>query len=156
MTSIDLQSLFQQLQSVFQQNRYVFVVMCLVIFGTLVFNIVRLRQMKGANQNFLKVHPDAAKIYLTVKALITSEVVTVFGVDGEGPQLFAEGAKSGFYVIPGSRIVEMSYTYSRPGVLHKNVTQTYGPVKKELAVEASKTYRLGFDRDQETFTFEET
>jgi hypothetical protein len=156
MTSIDLRSLFQQLQSVFQQNRYVFIIMGLVIIGTMVFNVVRLRKMKGSNQNFLASHPDAAKIYLTVKALITSEVVTVYGVDGEGPQFFAEGAKSGFYVIPGSRTVEMSYTHSRPGVLHKNVTQTYGPVKKELVVEANKTYLLGFDRDQETFTFEET
>jgi hypothetical protein len=49
----------------------------------------------------------------------------------------------------------MQYTYNRPGVLHKNVMTTYGPVKKDLAIEAGKNYTLGFDREAETFTFEE-
>jgi hypothetical protein len=50
----------------------------------------------------------------------------------------------------------MSYSSSRPGVIHKTVTQTYGPYTKELIIEANKNYLLGFDRGQETFTFEET
>jgi hypothetical protein len=70
--------------------------------------------------------------------------------------LFSENLKSGFYVIPGKRMVEMSYSSSRPGIIHKSVTKTYGPYKKELIIAAGKNYLLGFDREQETFTFEET
>jgi hypothetical protein len=50
----------------------------------------------------------------------------------------------------------MSYSSSRPGIIHKTVTKTYGPSKKELVIAAGKNYLLGFDREQETFTFEET
>jgi hypothetical protein len=141
--------------AIFQQNKTVFMVMALVIAGTFVFNMFRMKKLKSSNQNFLQAHPNAAKVYLTARALITSEAVTVISVDGEGPQLFMEGGKSGFYAIPGSRSVEMQYTYNRPGVLHKNVMTTYGPAKKELQIESGKSYILGFNRDTESFTFEE-
>jgi hypothetical protein len=49
----------------------------------------------------------------------------------------------------------MSYTHSRPGVIHKNVMTTFGPVKKALVIAANKEYLLGFDRGEETFTFAE-
>jgi hypothetical protein len=146
---------YANLQAIFQQNKYVFIVMGIVIFGTIIFNIVRMGKMKSSNQRFLIEHPDAARVYLTTKALITSEAVTVTSVNGEKPEYFAEAAKSGFYLIPGSRLVEMTYTHNRPGVIHKNVTTTFGPVKKELTVAANKKYLLGFDRKEEIFTFTE-
>jgi hypothetical protein len=141
--------------SVFSQNRPVFLLMGAVFAGCIIFNIVRLKKMKTSGQNFLAEHPDAVKIYLTVKAFITAEAVTVHTIDGGSPSPFIEKGKSGFFAVPGKRIAEMSYTYSRPGLLHKTVTQTIGPAKKELLVEAGKNYRLGFDRTDETFTFEE-
>jgi hypothetical protein len=141
--------------SVFYQNRYGFLLMGIVFLSCIIFNVVRLKKMKTTGQNFLAEHPEAGKVYLTVKALITAEAVTVHTVDGESPRPFIEMGKSGFYVIPGKRTVEMSYTYSRPGLLHKTVTQTVGPVKKELVIEADKNYLLGFNRAEETFTFKE-
>jgi hypothetical protein len=143
------------LQTIFEQNKYVFTIMGIVIVGSIVFNIVRLGKTKASNRNFLADHPDAAKVYLTTKALITSEAVTVYTVEGEKPQNFFETGKTGFYLSPGKSTVEISYTHSRPGVLHKNVTETFGPVKKELVTEANKSYLLGFDRKDNTFTFEE-
>jgi hypothetical protein len=139
----------------FQQNGYIFLLMIIVSLGCIGFTLVRNKKMKTSGQNFLAEHPEAVKVYLSVKALITSEMVTVYTADGEIPSRFIENGKSGFYAIPGKRTVEMSYTYSRPGLLHKTVTQTIGPVKKELVIEGNKNYRLGFNRQEETFTFEE-
>jgi hypothetical protein len=143
------------LPAMFQQNKYIFTLFGLVILGTIVFNIIRLRKMKSSNQKFLEEHPEGAKVYLSLKALAVSGTVTVHSVDGNSPMFFSEGAKSGFYVIPGTRTVEMSYTHSRPGVIYKNVTKTYGPYKKELNIEANKNYLLDFDKTKETFTFSE-
>lgn len=142
--------------AIFQQNKIVFMFMALIVAGSFVFNIIRMKKLKSSNQNFLQTHPNAAKVYLTARALITSEAVTVISVDGEAPQSFMEGSKTGFYAIPGSRTVEMQYTYNRPGILHKNVMTTYGPATKELQIESGKTYILGFDRNAESFTFEES
>ena len=146
---------FLDLPTLFQQNKFIFIVFGLVIIGTFVFNIIRMTRIKQSGNNFIMEHPDASKVYLSVKAFITSEMVSVHTVDGDTPVFFMEKTKSGFYLIPGNRTVEMSYTYSRPGVLHKNVTQTYGPCKKELIITANKNYLLGFDRETETFTFNE-
>jgi hypothetical protein len=141
--------------SVFYQNRYGFLLMGVVFAGCIIYSVVRSKKIKTSGQNFLAEHPDAVKVYLTVKAFITAEAVTVHTVDGEIPSPFIKSGKSGFYLIPGKRITEMSYTYSRPGLLHKTVTQTIGPVKKELLIEAGKNYLLGFNRTDETFTFDE-
>ncbi|MCL2154244.1 MAG: hypothetical protein FWH53_01130 [Leptospirales bacterium] len=141
--------------SLIQQNKNILIIIGLVLVVLYAYTFIRYRKMKTSNKDYLKDHPDAAKIYLSTRALITSETVSVYTVDGEGPQSFTEKGKSGFYVIPGSRVVEMSYTYSRPGILYKNVTETIGPVKKELLVESGKSYLLGFDRENESFTFTE-
>jgi hypothetical protein len=141
--------------SVFYQNRYIFLVMGIASLACIIFSVVRSRKLKISGQNFLAAHPDAARVYLTVKAFITAEAVTVHAVDGEIPGSFMEGGKTGFYAVPGKRTVEMSYTYSRPGFFHKTVTHTIGPVKRELVIDADKNYLLGFNRREETFTFEE-
>ena len=138
-----------------QQNKNTVIIIVLVLCVMYFYTFLRHRKMKTSNKDYIKAHPDAVKIFLSTKALITSETVTVHSVDGEAPQLFSEKSKSGLYVIPGNRIVEMSYTYSRPGILYKNVTQTIGPVKKELLVENGKSYLLSFDRENESFIFSE-
>jgi hypothetical protein len=135
--------------------QFVYIIIVLAVCGVVWYmNIQRLKNTKAANQGFLAQHPDAAKVYLTSKALITSEAVVVSLVDGQTPQNFFEGGKSGFYVTPGTHSVDMSYTYNRPGILYKNVSESTGLVKKELVVEASTSYTLGFNRDANEFTFE--
>ncbi|MDR1315948.1 MAG: hypothetical protein LBK13_03650 [Spirochaetales bacterium] len=151
MSFTDLPLSFQH----FQQNKYIFIVFGLVIAGTIVFNIVRLKKMKPSDKQFLEEHPDAAKVYLGLKTLVVFGAVTVHSVDAEAPALFSEGGKNGFYAVPGKRMVEMTYTSSRPGIIHENVTQTHGPYKKELIIIANKNYLLGFDRGKEIFTFGE-
>jgi hypothetical protein len=121
----------------------------------LFYSRYRMRSIKESGREFLSKHPDAARVFLTSRALITSEAVQVHSVDGGTPELFMEKMKTGFYAVPGKSTVEISYTHTRPGVLHKTVTTTTDVVKKELVTEPKKSYMLGFDRDENAFTFEE-
>ncbi|MDR2522348.1 MAG: hypothetical protein LBC93_01390 [Synergistaceae bacterium] len=141
---------------ILQQNWPIFVIFAIVSVGAMGYGFMRLNKIRASGQEFLAKHPDAAKIYLTQRALITSEAVEVHAVGGEAPMLFVEKGKRGFYILPGKHMVEVSYSYTRPGVLYKNVTQSTGAVQKELVTEPRKSYLLGFDRNAEAFTFTET
>ena len=139
-----------------------------IVFVVVAYTISRnmARKAAGNTGEFLTRHPDAVKIYLSTKIGIITEGVAVASVDGELPALFTEGgvlgiqgfpgSKSGLYVEPGTRTLELQYTRNRPGLMYKNVTTSTGLVKKEFVVEAGKTYTLGFDRKNENFTFEES
>jgi hypothetical protein len=154
---MDFSKIVEQIdfKTIFEQNKYIFLMMGVIVVATIFYNLSKMRKMKDSNREFLTNHPDAAKVYLTTRAFITSEAVSVYTVDGEAPQNFSERGKTGFYAIPGERIVEARYAYQRPGVFYKTVTTTYGPVKKELILEAKKNYKLGFDRKAESFTLAE-
>jgi hypothetical protein len=130
------------------------IVVALVCAAVMFFNFNRLKQNRAASAEFLAQHPDAAKVYLVAKAFITSESVQVISVDGAPPKLFYEGTKGGFYALPGKRTAELSYTHNRPGIIYKNVSESTGVVKKELALEPKTSYLLGFNRDTNEFTLD--
>ena len=65
--------------------------------------------------------------------------------------IFNEKAKYIVCAEPGDIVLEVTYTYTRPGVLYKNVTTTWGPAKVELNVERGKDYLLSFDKKEEQF-----
>ena len=138
-----------------QQNLYIFCIMGAAMVISLIYAIIRSKKMKADGANFLTKHPDAARVYLTAKALVTTEAVTVYTVDDAPPSRFLESGKNGFYLAPGQSKVSISYSYTRPGVLHKTVTTSTDVVEKVLEVEANRSYILGFDRKAECFTFEE-
>ncbi|HCC34894.1 MAG TPA: hypothetical protein DEQ02_04390 [Ruminococcaceae bacterium] len=142
------------IMEILEQYWYVITAFAAVIVIAIIFNIVRIRRSRKSNENFLVKHPDAAKVYLTSKALVTSEAVNVYTVNGSEPERFFKGTKGGIYLIPGQSLVEISYSYTRPGVMYKNVTKSTGVVKKTLEVQANTAYILGFDRKAEEFTFE--
>jgi hypothetical protein len=139
----------------FQQNKYIFIIIGVVFIGSMAFNVIRRKSIKISGIKFFTENPNAVKIFISGKVLTALGTITVHTVDGEMPVFFSEGIKSGFYIIPGNRIVEMSFTGTRPGILYKTVTNTFGPVKKELIVESGKMYELGFDNKAENFTFKE-
>ena len=139
---------------ILQNNWYVFLAMGVVCVLSIVFNVMRMKKMKSENKSFLVQHPDAAKVYVTNKALVATEAVQVITVNGDIPNHFLENGKTGFYVLPGQCTVEVNYTYSRPGVVHKTVTESTGVVEKILETEPYGTYFLGFDRKESAFTFE--
>ena len=68
---------------------------------------------------------------------------------------FVEGTKIGLYVLPGRRVIEATFTSSRPGVVHKTVTTSYGPAKVEVQVESRKAYAFSFNEESKSFEFEE-
>ena len=145
---------FSQIIQIIQDNIYIFSVMLIVMIVSITYAIIKNKSMKKKGASFLELHPDAARVYLTSKALITSEAVTVYTVNGEEPGRFTDKGKTGFYVVPGNVTVEVSYTYTRPGVLHKTVTTSTDVVEKVLETKPHQSYILGFDRKAECFTFE--
>lgn len=84
-----------------------------------------------------------------------AQQITVNSVDGERPLFFTEKLSTGFYVTPGTHIVESSFSKTRPGVLSRSVTTTYGASKQEITVEASKSYNYFFNTKEEAYGFEE-
>lgn len=138
---------------IIQNNMVVFIAMGVACLLSIIYSIIRLKGMKRKNTSFLQQHPDAAKIYLTSKALITSEAVMVAAVEGEPPYHFTENGKTGIYVKPGRSKLDLSYTYTRPGVIHKQVTESTGMVQKVFETEPYQSYLLGFDRKDGNFTF---
>ena len=137
-----------------QYGIYIIVFSSMMVISFIAVFISNKRNKKNV-ANFLEKYPDVARVYLTMKALITQEAVSVYLVNGEQAVLFTEKGKSGFYLAPGNNEVEMSYSYTRPGVMYKSVTKSTGAVTRELEVEANKSYKLSFDRKQEEFVFEE-
>lgn len=125
-----------------------------VVFSIVVW-IVTSKMNKKAVANYLAKNPDACKVYLTKGAISVKEPVQVHVVGGEKPARFTEKGKSGFYVKPGDTEVEISYTYTRPGVVNRSVTTTVGPVGQVITVEAGKTYYLSYDKKSEEFIFTE-
>lgn len=138
---------------IFQQNWQIIFIIGVVIIGSIIFNFFRMKKTKASNLDFLARYPEAAKIYLSARALIASEAVNVQSVNGGVPQIFYEKGKTGFYIVPGKSMVELIYTHSRPGILYKNISESTGTVKKEIETEPRGCYILGYDRKERAFTF---
>jgi hypothetical protein len=156
---------------------FIAVIMIGFVVVSRVMGRARLQKLEESNRVFLERYPDAAKVYPYSRSSISSEAVRVHSVDGALPEFFYEtensggivsiitgvianitgnGNNSGFYLKPGTSVVEISYYHNRPGVFYKSVTTTTDAVKKEFQVEPNKKYLLGFDRKAEAFTLEET
>lgn len=82
--------------------------------------------------------------------VITQKQLYARVISGEAA-IFYEKAKHIVCADPGDIVLEVTYTYTRPGVLYKNVTTTWGPAKVELNVERGKDYLLSFDKKEEQF-----
>lgn len=135
---------------------YFYVVMAMAMVAYLIYFFTHRKNVRNDNEEWLKSHPDAAKVYTTGKVGIVNGTLTLYGVDGELPRTFQEGAaKIGFYVLPGTHVVESVYETTRPGVMYKSVTKTYGPSKQEIEVEAGKSYTYTFDTKAGEYTLTE-
>lgn len=118
---------------------------------SLVFAFLSLKMNKNAIEKWLSSHPGAVKIVLESGSnIVTSKQLLATVVKGEAA-VFFEKTKCVIYAIPGDIVLEVTYTYTRPGVLHKTVSTTWGPAKVEITVEKGKEYQLNFDKKEETF-----
>lgn len=138
------------LESFFSMGPYAYVVIAIFILAA-VFSFVSIKMNKKALAKWLAAHPDAVKIELSSgNNVITQKQLYARVISGEAA-IFNEKAKYIVCADPGDIVLEVTYTYTRPGVLYKNVTTTWGPAKVELNVEKGKDYLLSFDKKEEQF-----
>ena len=125
------------------------------------FVILKIKNDKQRVKSWLKEHPDAVKVYVGKTHSVTGVLATavqqiiVNSVDGAPPLFFREKLSTGFYVTPGTHIVESSFSKTRPGFFYRSVTTTYDATKQEIKVEASKSYTYFFNTKEEAYQFEE-
>lgn len=139
----------QFLKSFFAMGPYAYFIIAMFIIVP-VFAIVSMKMNKNSLQKWLNDHPNAVRIGLESGGFITQKEIYAEIVDGEG-QIFTENTGYAIYAVPGDLVVELTYTYTRPGVMYKKVSTTWGPARVSISVEANKEYALSFDRDEETF-----
>lgn len=121
----------------------------------IIFSIASMRFHKNAKSKWLSSHPDAVMVSLkTGLNWITEKDLTARVISGEAA-VFLEKGRYAVYSMPGDTVLEVTYTYTRPGVLHKRVSTTWGPAKVSLHLERDKQYALTFNREKEEFVLEE-
>ncbi len=138
------------LEAFFSMGVYAYIVIAIFILAA-VFSFVSIKMNKKALTKWLAEHPNAVKIELSSgNNVITQKQLYARVISGEAA-IFNEKAKYIVCAEPGDIVLEVTYTYTRPGVLYKNVTTTWGPAKVELNVERGKDYLLSFDKKEEQF-----
>lgn len=138
------------LEAFFSMGVYAYIVIAIFILAA-VFSFVSIKMNQKALTKWLAEHPNAVKIELSSgNNVITQKQLYARVISGEAA-IFNEKAKYIVCADPGDIVLEVTYTYTRPGVLHKTVTTTWGPATVELNVEKGKDYLLSFDKKEEQF-----
>ena len=138
------------LEAFFSMGVYAYIVIAIFILAA-IFSFVSIKMNQKALTKWLAEHPNAVKIELSSgNNVITQKQLYARVISGEAA-IFNEKAKYIVCADPGDIVLEVTYTYTRPGVLHKTVTTTWGPAKVELNVERGKDYLLSFDKKEEQF-----
>lgn len=107
-------------------------------------------------EKFLSENPFPAKIYFkNGPNIIAGGEMSVHSVNGKDPVFFFENLKSGFYAAHGENEISLSYSWTKPGILKKNITTEISQSRQVVTVEAGKEYILNFDREANQYTFTE-
>lgn len=124
----------------------------------IVFQIVAVLIHNNSKKNFEKENPDASVMLIKdnqFHPLGFTETLNCLSINGEARPMISVGFKRGFYLLPGSNVLELQYETQRPGILHKFVRTTYDPQKIEVNVEPNKKYSISFNKKAQQFKFEE-
>lgn len=134
---------------------YLIIPAIFVLYG--IFAIINGRKQKARKADFLAQNPTASTIQCEqAQKGIRSVSVNIQKINNEYPSNWVQdGFRITHMLLPGTYVLEVEASSRRPGVMHKSVTHTYGPVKLEVVVEAARKYVLGFDPKAENFTFTE-
>lgn len=127
----------------------------LVVYFVVCFICIHKRSVK--KDEFRKEHPEAASVYaqFALKG-VKSLQITILQVDGAPyKEYYPEGTKRVYLLLPGRHVLDVEAETQRPGVIYRNVRETFGPAKIEVEVEDSKKYTVGFDTKEKIFTFTE-
>lgn len=138
------------MEAFFSMGVYAYVVIGVFVLAAIVA-IVSVKMNKNAMNKWLMTHPNAVKIELVSgNNVITQKQLHARVVRGEAA-IFMEKSKWIVCADPGDIVLEVTYTYTRPGVLYKQVNTTWGPANVELTLERGKDYLLSFDKEEEQF-----
>lgn len=127
----------------------------LVVYFIVCFFFIHKGKVK--RETFRKEHPEAASVYAQFALRgVKSVQITILQVDGAPyKEHYQEGTKQVYFLLPGKHILDVEADTQRPGVIYRNVRETFGPVKIEVEVEERKKYTVGFDTKEKEFTFTE-
>ena len=128
----------------------VLILFCLIWY---IAAFIFMKHKKRSTQKWLEENPTASKIIVEEKSPIKNAGLYIESVNEKSPVTFYEMKQAGIYLLPGTHVIKSVYAYSKRGILHKNVTKIYGPVKVEIEVEMGKVYKYSFDKKNETFVF---
>ena len=134
-------------------SKYVVIMMAAIMIIYIPAMIIYMSKKKKAASDFMKNHPEAAKVLIT--GAISGKLV-VISVNDDAPNTFYEENKLGFFLLPGENVIEAQYTWTRPGIMHKTVTTTIGPTKVKVTAEPNKKYYISFNKKTEEYSFEES
>ena len=137
---------------------YYFVIIPIALVAYAAFMFFKLKADRRRKRDWLEAHPNAAKVYIGKNNSIIKKLmhrIQVISVDGEKPLFFTEKMINGFFVVPGTHIVESSFSKTRPGFFYRSVTTTYRPSKQEITAQTGKSYNYTFDTKSESYRFEE-
>lgn len=139
--------------------KYILILIIAFYFVGIIVSRLYANKTNKALEEWLEQNPNASKIHYSDKTgIFTSGRFHIDSVDGEQQVkyfLTKAGIPAGMYLNPGSHVVEITYEHTRPGILHKRVTTTYGPSKIGIEVEAKKIYEIVFDKKNKEFKFNE-
>ncbi len=133
-------------------SRYVLILMAVIMVVYVPFMYMYMKKKKAQAADFHAAHPNAAKVYITG---VMQGSLTVLSVNDDVPNNFYEGTKQGFFLLPGANVIEVQYTWSKPGIVHKTVTTTVGPNKIKVEAEPYKVYTINYDKSEEQYIFRE-
>lgn len=132
---------------------YVYVIFAVMIaYG--VFYLYYVKKQRAGKRQYIADNPDMAtvRVHTGGQRGIKSLSMGVHTIDGSHPtKAFQEGFYFTYPLTPGTHIINVEAQTSRPGVMHKTVTEIFGPEDVEITVEAGCHYRSDFDTKASSF-----
>ncbi len=142
------------LDSLRSMGMFPYIFLGMVVFA-IIYSLFYMKMNKKAKEKWLDEHKGAVKVSLSSGTnLITSKQLLAEVVSGEAA-IFTDKTSYVVYAMPGDIGLRVTYSYIRPGVLHKTVTTTWGPTTINLHLDPNKEYALTFDKKEEEFKLEE-
>ena len=130
--------------------QYILIVGVIILFS-FVYQGVGMYIHSRAKEKFESENPDASIMIIKDcpwHLLGFTNTITCLTINGEPQTQIAEGfGQRGYYIMPGTNILELQYETQRPGILHKWVRTTYDPQKIEVNVEPKKKYTISYDKN---------
>lgn len=96
---------------------YIALIILAVLVVLIIIALITKKKREKLIDAWLEQHPNACKIYLQKKIGVKSGTISVFYVNKEKPKIKIEKAMNVLYVEPGKNTIEVSYIFTRPGLL---------------------------------------